>query len=101
MLEYYDSLHLDGSRVLRTLGRWLRDDCRDKGLPPPPQPLRMLQPRAGVPLQADAHSCGVLMATMAERLAAGWGPPFAFSLGDAGQLRLGMTVDILTCSVLG
>ena len=51
--------------------------------------------RCGVPRQQDGSACGVFVAAMAARLAAGRRPPFGLSQADVPALRLRIAADCL------
>ena len=51
--------------------------------------------RRGVPRQSDGSACGVFVAAMAARLAAGWGVPFGLTQADVPALRLRIAADCL------
>jgi hypothetical protein len=72
LLQYYDSLHLSGSHVLKQLGRWLLLDCEDKGVPMPPQPLQYADVTSGGACAWAAPARLRPPASRAAATAAGW-----------------------------
>ena len=116
-IEHYCSLSgAAGRQVVVTLLRYMMQEASDKGSLAAPvfdddeeedddhdgdegvvgsprwQGCRV---RCGVPRQSDGSACGVFVAAMAARLAAGRGAPFGLSQADVPALRLRIAADCL------
>ena len=106
-IEHYCSLGGTAAReVLTTLVLYMTHEATDKRSPAAPVPdagdeengspnWRTRRMRRGVPRQSDGSACGVFVAAMAARLAAGWGVPFGLTQADVPALRLRIAADCL------
>ena len=112
-IEHYCSLSGSaGRQVLGTLLRYMTHEASDKASPAAPvaedddedydDDEGVSSPRwkgccvrRGVPRQSDGSACGVFVAAMAARLAAGRGAPFGLSQADVPALRLRIAADCL------
>ena len=115
-IEHYCSLSgAAGRQVVVTLLRYMTHEASDKGSPAAPvvddeegdydddgdeavgssPGWKGCRVRRGVPRQSDGSACGVFVAAMAARLAAGRGAPFGLSQADVPALRLRIAADCL------
>ena len=106
-IEHYCSLGGTAAReVLATLVHYMTHEATDKRSPAAPAAhagdeddgspnWTGCRVRRGVPRQSDGSACGVFVAAMAARLAAGRGAPFGLTQADVPALRLRIAADCL------
>lgn len=95
-IEHFCSLSGGAAReVLPVLARYMESEAADKGSTAPAAAWVGRKVRRGVPRQRDGCACGVFVAAMAARLAAGRRPPFGLQQSDVAALRLRIAADCL------